>query len=101
MPKKNKFMALKKLIILLFLFVNTYTKAQIKTDVLVLGATASGTACAIQAARSGVKAFLIEPTQNIVFASEPNLNIPAFNSGIWREWKNQTDSSTKPPHAIV
>jgi len=57
MPEKNKFMALKKLIILLFLFVNTYTKAQIKTDVLVLGANASGTACEIQAARSGVKAI--------------------------------------------
>lgn len=81
----------------LILVITNQASAQLKTDVLVLGATASGTACAIQAARSGVKAILIEPSDKIISVNEPNLNIPAFKSGIWCEWKNHSDSSKTTP----
>lgn len=92
---------MRNLFILFFLFATSQAKAQLKTDVLVLGGSASGTACAIQAARSGVKAILIEQNDFLISPTEPNLNIPAFNSGIWREWKNYTDSSkTTPSNAL-
>ncbi len=92
---------MKNLFILFFLMFSGKANAQLKTDVLVLGGSASGTACAIQAARSGVKAILIEQNDFLISPTEPNLNIPAFNSGIWREWKNYTDSSKATPRIAI
>lgn len=70
------------------MLVSTQVLAQYKADVLVLGASAAGTATAIQAARSGVKVILIEPTNFSVGAIAPNMDVPAFNFGVWKEWKD-------------
>ncbi|TAE35406.1 MAG: FAD-dependent oxidoreductase [Sphingobacteriales bacterium] len=79
------------LIILLFVVANTH--AQNKVDVLVLGASAAGAACAIQAARSaegapgGLKIMLIEASENLLSGVNPTFNEPAYDSGIWKEWQ--------------
>jgi heterodisulfide reductase subunit A-like polyferredoxin len=53
---------LKKLLACLLCLGFTYTYADtIKTDVLVIGGSASGTAAALQCARSKVKTILVEP----------------------------------------
>lgn len=74
--------------ILVFLLISTSTFAQnIKRDVVVIGATAAGTAAAIQAARSGVKSTLLDLNSSIgkdVTASD------TINSwGILKELKNK------------
>jgi thioredoxin reductase len=52
---------LKKLLVLIFLTISLGTYAEtIKTDVLVVGGTASGVAAGIQSARSKVKTMLVE-----------------------------------------
>ena len=79
---------IKKIFLMLLLLASATAKAQVKVDVVVFGATASGTAAAIQAARSGVKVVLIEPSAYVIGKEEPKINIPAFNSGIWKEWKD-------------
>jgi hypothetical protein len=66
----------------------------IKTDVLVIGGTASGTAAALQCARSKVKTILVEPGQWLggemtsggMCIVEANRNLP---SGIWGEFRKQ------------
>lgn len=88
---------MKNLFTLFILFFTHQAYAQFKTDVLVLGASASGTACAIQAARSGVKSILIEKNNYLISPNQPSLQIPAFNSGIWGEWKKLSDSSKTTP----
>ncbi len=88
---------MRNLFVLFILLIANQANSQFKTDVLVLGASASGTACAIQAARSGVKAILIDQNNYLICPNEPNLNIPAFNTGIWGEWKRLSDSSKTAP----
>jgi hypothetical protein len=79
--------------------------AQYKPDVIVIGGSAAGTAAAIQAATSGVKALLIEPSNNLIGDIEPNMDIPSFNHGIWKQWKdaykNAKDSTNVSPQAVL
>jgi hypothetical protein len=84
---------LKKLLACLFCLGFTYTYADtIKTDVLVIGGSASGTAAALQCARSKVKTILVEPgpwlggemTSGGMCVLEGNRNLP---SGIWGEFR--------------
>ena len=84
---------LKKLLVGLLCLGFTYTYADtIKTDVLVIGGSASGTAAALQCARSKVKTILVEPgpwlggemTSGGMCVLEGNRNLP---SGIWGEFR--------------
>ncbi|WP_304233920.1 FAD-dependent oxidoreductase [Jiulongibacter sediminis] len=79
-----------RFLLVIFLFVRI-TFAQ-HTDVLIVGAGASGTMAAIQAARSGVKVMLIEETpwpggmltSTGVSAIDGNYKLP---SGLWHEFR--------------
>lgn len=84
---------LKKLLTGLLCLSLSYTYAEtIKTDVLVIGGSASGTAAALQCARSKVKTILVEPgswlggemTSGGMCILEGNRNLP---SGIWGEFR--------------
>ncbi len=84
---------LKKLLTGLLCLGLSYTYAEtIKTDVLVIGGSASGTAAALQCARSKVKTILVEPgswlggemTAGGMCVVEGNRNLP---SGIWGEFR--------------
>jgi hypothetical protein len=86
---------LKKLLVCLLCIGFSYTYADtIKTDVLVIGGSASGTAAALQCARSKVKTILVEPgmwlggemTSGGMCILEGNRNLP---SGIWGEFRKQ------------
>jgi len=95
---------LKKLLVLLLCLSISYTYATtIKTDVLVIGGSASGTAAALQCARSKVKTILVEPgpwlggemTSGGMCILEGNRNLP---SGIWGEFrKHVRDFYLKTP----
>lgn len=84
---------MRNIFLIISLLVATHTHAQNKVDVLVLGASAAGTACAIQAARSaegapgGLKIMLIEASENVLSGVNPTFNEPAFDSGIWKQWQ--------------
>jgi hypothetical protein len=90
---------IKKLTVLL-LFANfSLTYAQtIKTDVLVIGNTASGAAAAIQCARSKLKTILAIPDTALSLGAtgicivDANRNIP---SGIWGEFRRQVQDFYK------
>lgn len=79
--------------ILLFSLVFIQTKAQRKTDLLIVGGGASGTMAGIQAARMGVQALVIEETSWLggmltsagVSAIDGNHRMP---SGLWGEFRN-------------
>ncbi|WP_342646720.1 FAD-dependent oxidoreductase [Mucilaginibacter sp. CSA2-8R] len=84
---------LKKLLTGLLCLGLSYANAEtIKTDVLVIGGSASGTAAALQCARSKVKTILVEPgswlggemTTGGMCVVEGNRNLP---SGIWGEFR--------------
>jgi hypothetical protein len=86
---------LKNLLVTLLCLGFSYTYADtIKTDVLVIGGSASGTAAALQCARSKVKTILVEPgtwlggemTSGGMCVLEGNRNLP---SGIWGEFRKQ------------
>lgn len=86
---------LKKLLVGLLCLSFTYTYADtIRTDVLVIGGSASGTAAALQCARSKVKTILVEPgpwlggemTSGGMCTLEGNRNLP---SGIWGEFRKK------------
>ncbi|WDF55356.1 FAD-dependent oxidoreductase [Mucilaginibacter sp. KACC 22063] len=86
---------IKKLLLFLFLFVNAEAFAEtIRTDVLVIGGTASGTSAAIQAARSKLKTMLVEPgpwlggslTSGGIGVLEANKQL---TSGIWGEFRKK------------
>ncbi|HET8828062.1 MAG TPA: FAD-dependent oxidoreductase [Pelobium sp.] len=62
--------------------------AQYKPDVIVVGGSAAGTAAAMQAATSGVKVLLIEPSNTLIGDVEPSMDIPNFNHGIWKQWRD-------------
>ncbi len=84
---------LKKLLTGLLCLSLSYTHAEtIKTDVLVIGGSASGTAAALQCARSKVKTILVESgswlggemTSGGMCVLDGNRNLP---SGIWGEFR--------------
>jgi len=79
---------MKKIILFFLIVLSQQLYAQHKTDVLVLGGSASGAAAAIQAARSGVKSILVEANSFLIGPIAPDMSIPAFNSGIWKEWRD-------------
>jgi hypothetical protein len=95
---------LKKLLTVFLCLSLSYTYADtIKTDVLVIGGSASGTAAALQCARSKVKTILVEPgswlggemTSGGMCVLEGNRNLP---SGIWGEFrKHVRDFYKKTP----
>jgi ribulose 1,5-bisphosphate synthetase/thiazole synthase len=82
----------KALIFLVLLGISSAYAETIKTDVLVVGGGAAGTAAAIQSARSKVKTLLVEPgpwlggsmTAGGMSIMEANRNLPA---GIWGEFR--------------
>ncbi len=71
-----------------FVLLSLSTFAQYKPDVIVIGGSAAGTATAMQAAVSGVKVLLIEPSNSLIGDAEPNMDIPNFNHGIWKQWRD-------------
>lgn len=73
---------------IILLILSIKTQAQYKPDVIVLGSTVAGTATAIQAARSGVKTLLIDTGKTFLAVETPNLNVPAFDFGLFKEWKD-------------
>lgn len=89
-------MAPYKIILLLLLSFGcrAYSQQQLKTDVLIVGAGASGTAAAIQCARMGVPVILVSENEWLggmitaagVSAFDGNHNMP---SGIWAEFREQ------------
>ncbi|RZA00497.1 MAG: FAD-dependent oxidoreductase [Sphingobacteriaceae bacterium] len=99
----------KNLLFAVFLWCTSYSYAQtIKTDVLVIGGTASGVAAAIQSARSKVKTVLIIPRVGIDMGFNIGLpddilkNLPDvsnykytiqtnkyLSSGIWGEFRDR------------
>lgn len=83
-------------VLVVFLYV-IQAQAQYKPDIIVLGGSAAGTAVAIQAARSGVRTLLIEPSNNLIGEISPLMDIPAFDTGLWKEWK---DAYTKAKDSI-
>ena len=85
-----------KKLLLLFLLINitgAYAET-IRTDVLVVGGSASGVAVAIQSSRSKVKTMLVEPgpwlggemTAGGMSLLEGNRTLP---SGIWGEFRKR------------
>jgi hypothetical protein len=95
---------IKKLLTVLFVFNCTFSFAQtIKTDILVIGGGASGTAAAIQGARSKLKTMLVEQgpwlggsmTSGGMCVIEGNRNLP---TGIWGEFRRKVrDFYSKTP----
>jgi hypothetical protein len=86
---------IKKLLAVLLVFNCTFSFAQtIKTDILVIGGGASGTAAAIQGARSKLKTMLVEQgpwlggsmTAGGMCVIDGNRNLP---SGIWGEFRRK------------
>ncbi|NVM64253.1 hypothetical protein FHW88_002542 [Mucilaginibacter sp. SG538B] len=95
---------IKKLLAVLLVFNCTLSFAQtIKTDILVVGGSASGTAAAIQGARSKLKTMLVEQgpwlggsmTAGGMSTVEGNRNLP---TGIWGEFRRRVrDFYSKTP----
>ena len=87
---------IKKLLLALLLFNCSLTYAQtIKTDILVIGGDAGGTAAAIQGARSKLKTLLIESGVQIcpAMVSQSMVTITKgmdLPSGIWGEFRKRT-----------
>jgi hypothetical protein len=86
---------IKKLLLVLLLLKCSFTYAQtIKTDILVIGGGPSGTAAAIQGARSKIKTLLIEQdpqlcpslTSASMLTIVPGKDLP---SGIWGEFRKR------------
>ncbi|WP_183568493.1 FAD-dependent oxidoreductase [Mucilaginibacter sp. SP1R1] len=86
----------KKIFLIIFLLNSSFIYAQaIKTDILVVGGGAAGTAAAIQGARSKLKTLLITPdtqlcssmTSQTMVAVTRGASLP---SGIWGEFRKRT-----------
>ncbi|TKC00941.1 FAD-dependent oxidoreductase [Pedobacter cryophilus] len=96
---------IKKFIWIIFLILSIGAQAQYKPDVIILGGTAAGTAAAIQAARSGVKTLLINPSTSLIGETTPEMNIAAFDTGLWKEWKDKykkaSDSTLTDPRNVL
>ncbi|MFN6374408.1 MAG: FAD-dependent oxidoreductase [Chitinophagia bacterium] len=82
------------------------TAEEIKTDILVIGGSASGTTAAIQSARMGVSTMLVEETQWLggmisaagVSAFDGNHNIP---SGLWNEFRDSIYQQYGGPDSVA
>jgi hypothetical protein len=92
---------IKKILFFLLLYcINTAFAETIKTDVLVIGGSASGMAAAIQSARSKIKTILVEPgpwlggsiTSGGICILDANKNIP---SGIYGEFRKKVTAFYK------
>jgi len=90
-----------KKLLVLFLFYSSFTYAEtIKTDVLVIGSSASGATAAIQCARSKIKTMLIMPGAWLStgmpagnsYTITANRNLP---TGIWGEFQDKVTSFYK------
>lgn len=95
---------IKKILWIFIILFSFKAQAQFKPDVIIIGGSAAGTAAAIQAARSGVKTLLIAPSDNLISDVAPTMDIPAFNLGLWKEWKDQfikTSDSVKTTPQLV
>jgi hypothetical protein len=98
---------IKRLIWVMFIILSANAQAQYKPDVIVLGGSAAGVAAAIQAARSGVKTLLINPNPELIGNLSPLMTVPAFDMGLWKEWKNKynkaadTISTTDPRDVLL
>ena len=90
-------------IILILFSINV--QAQYKPDVIIIGGSAAGTSAAIQAAKSGVNALLIEPSDNLIGDIEPKMDITSFNMGFFRDWRDlfykTNDSVRTTPQAVL
>nr|WP_294896825.1 FAD-dependent oxidoreductase [uncultured Pedobacter sp.] len=90
---------------LFFLLLSFSGFAQYKPDVIVISGSAAGTAAAMQAATSGVKVLLVEPSNSLIGDIEPNMNIPSFDHGIWKQWrdayKKAKDSTNISPQLVL
>lgn len=80
---------IKRLIWVIFIILSANAQAQYKPDVIVLGGSAAGVAAAIQAARSGVKTLLIDPNTELIGNVMPLMIVPAFDMGLWKEWRDK------------
>ncbi|NGM60803.1 FAD-dependent oxidoreductase [Sphingobacterium sp. SGG-5] len=91
--------------IIVFFFVWVPLSAQIKTDIIIVGGGASGTMAAIQAARLGIEAVVIEETPWLggmltsagVSAIDGNHRLP---SGLWGEFRQHLYSYYGGPTAV-
>lgn len=84
---------MRQITLMFFLLLGFSSFAQYKPDVIVIGGSAAGTAAAIQAAVSGVKVLLIEPGNVLIGDAEPVMDIPSFNHGIWKQWKDSYEKA--------
>ncbi|MDN3581871.1 FAD-dependent oxidoreductase [Mucilaginibacter flavus] len=86
---------IKKLFLVLLLFNFSLTYAQtIKTDILVIGGGPSGTAAAIQGARSKLKTLLVEPGSQLCpgMTSQAMITVTPgkeLSSGTWGEFRRR------------
>lgn len=93
------------LVIFLFSILCYESKAQIKTDIIIVGGGASGTMAAIQAARLGVKSIVVEETEWLggmltsagVSAIDGNHKLP---SGLWGEFREHLYNHYGGPTAV-
>lgn len=96
---------IKKFTWIIFMVLSVEAQAQYKPDVIILGGSAAGTAAAIQAARSGVKTLLINPSSSLIGDTTPEMNIAAFDTGLWKEWKDKykkaSDSILTDPRNVL
>lgn len=94
------------LVIVLLGTSNSFAQTPLKTDVLIIGGGASGTAAAIQAARMGVNVILVEETTWLggmitaagVSAFDGNHNMP---SGIWGEFREHIYKRYGGPNKVA
>ncbi len=90
---------MKRLILLICLFSAGSTIAQtLKPEVLVVGGSAAGVAAAIQAARSGVKTLLIEPSARL--GNDISPVTLRFEGGMWQELTKRIKESKNDTLAI-
>jgi hypothetical protein len=93
------------LLILLLSYVTASAQKRVRTDVLVIGGGAGGTAAGIQSARLGVKTVIVEATPWLggmlsaagVSAIDGNHQLP---SGIWSEFRNHLYKRYGGPSAV-
>jgi len=103
---------MRPILLLLFLITSVVTKLEaqaptsLKTEILIAGGGASGTAAALQAARMGRKVILVEETPWLggmltasgVSAIDGNHKMP---SGIWGEFRSKLEQHYGGPKALA
>lgn len=99
-------MALKQILLLLFITATVHAQTVLRTDVLVIGGGTGGCAAGIQSARMGANTIIAEPTVWLggmfssagVAAFDGNHNMP---SGIWGEFREQLYKVYGGPNAVA